>query len=989
MFQGEKPTPPAAQSSRSAPLNHALRLAVLAGVESAVRLHVARGDDLNARDARGMTPLMIAASRNKGEICRLLLEAGAVADLVDTDGRTAYDIAVQAGAKDAAALLLSLNRGSSTQPEATACSASPPRPDVPPEPPRPGVRAPHIVIPFPVESAPAAGGGPEAGLPAHRPEPSSGPLDADAHASALTSAPEPGASFEIEPPTAPQAAQEAPPSSIAGVDDGRARQAAPTPCSDAGEPLGETAEAGSAWEDDTPSSSAGPEASSERPTGFAEHRPSVASLTDPSTGGHTTPPERPEGSFLPQADTSEVVDPELLQVVRDVVPRDPVSSGATILPSGQVKVPIRGAFQSDMGGAQGCPSDSAGLECLAAPALSDASLAAADAPGPAPLLASTAAALKFDEQEFDLSDWEVESDTEQPSPDLNVLTAAIAVQKAITSHAPTDSSADWDDIDVQLPEEALPLTLTDDAETRARLRLLLLRALREGSVPGLAVEAMATDKDGMVSSSALDTLSRVVNDLGAELDERFEYAAAHESFEVFVDPAETLEEEAGLDEALLEIDRASSLQNDPLRLYQREFLPIPLLTAEEEVAFAQAMESALDAAVDALAAWPEGLLRTLAAGDEVLAGSRSLSSVCAGGEPEPDLAASSDPAADEGAAAPSNGNAEVDDQPADGTVSERSEMEAFAKALLQLRTLLDADAGRAPQAVEVRRCLATMRLTRQFLLELNDMMQGAGRSPGFKDAMSRFRQARDRMIEANLRLAFFHARKYAHTGELLEDLTQEGNMGLMKAVDRWDWRKGFRFSTYATWWVRQFIGRSVADKSRTIRVPVHMFEKLQRLQRFTRQMEAAKGRAPTLRELAAELEMPDRKVEALLRIAPEPLPIGNLEVDGMVAIEERDAVLPRDPAEEVDDKLLRIAVERWITSLNDLKVIRILRMRFGIGMRDAWTLEEVGQLLGVTRERIRQIETKTIGKLKHPARSEVFARKVFGLTPTVEVEPDE
>jgi RNA polymerase primary sigma factor len=208
-------------------------------------------------------------------------------------------------------------------------------------------------------------------------------------------------------------------------------------------------------------------------------------------------------------------------------------------------------------------------------------------------------------------------------------------------------------------------------------------------------------------------------------------------------------------------------------------------------------------------------------------------------------------------------------------------------------------------------------------------------------------------------------------------LAQEGNIGLLKAVDRYDWRRGFRFSTFATWWIRQQIGRHVADKARTIRVPVHVFEKLHRAERVAQSFETAIGRNPTLDELAERMEMPRNALSALLRIAPEPSGIDERTIDCMIAIDARETLLPPDPADVVDAAALRSAVEALLSSLPN-KDEKIIRFRFGIGVDEELTLEEIGQRYAVTRERIRQIEAKAIRKLKHPSRSEAFARLAFG-----------
>lgn len=737
-------------------LNRFFRLAVIAGVESAIQIHIDRGDDINARDATGQTPLMLSAARNKAAICMLLLASGADADLLDPSGRNALGIALAAGANEAAKAI-KMARASSV-----SIAADP----------------------------------------------------------AISNAP-----GQHSPDTTPELATEHPATSL------------------------------------------------------------------------------PRNDFSPINQPHTALKPTLVDV----------------------------------------PTFELGAS---------------------------------DDDNFDLNGWEAEEDTQPPETDATLSVAAIEIQNSITKHQPIDTSASWDDFEAFLPDQATPLPRADAAEARERLRLLLLRAIREGSVPQSAVNDLTLGNDGEPNPEAAALLGMVINDLGAETDERFEYSTPHESFAVFVAPEETPSEEDAVAEALAFIDNLADRHNDPFRIYQQAFQREALLTAEAEVTLGQEMEQGIERAVDALASWPSGISAVLNAAKKVAAGEKPLRWLSTGlksEREESEYVLDIEPATSvergirDAPLADAIGREDQGDTEFSHETKESSdELAEFCTKVDRLACLTANPRADAPQLSTFQSAIASFGLTRSYLLELADsgLERQTEEALAFKKEMENYQRAREKMATANLKLVFSIAKKYLYSGQPLDDLVQEGNLGLLKAVDRFDWRRGFKFSTYATWWIRQGVSRYVADKGKMIRLPVHFYEQTQRFANASQAFELEHSRRPTVEEIATLVDLPVRKVEALVRASLEPVAIHDLDdLDKLIATDAKDQFTARDPMEIIAFSQLANLVGDALNKLTHQEQL-VLRLRFGVGVHDSMTLAEIGTQLELTRERIRQIETAGLRNAK-------------------------
>ena len=571
------------------------------------------------------------------------------------------------------------------------------------------------------------------------------------------------------------------------------------------------------------------------------------------------------------------------------------------------------------------------------------------------------------------SDWEAEDNDAPPAGDPTLVARTFVAQAAISQHAPLDTSADWNDFEVFLPDWATPLPRNDEGDIRERLRALILRATRESSVPAFAVEDLSRESDGSISLHGEAQMRMVLNDLGAEVDERLELVFPFDSHVVFVDPKETEDEERQVDAALAYLDDLASRRNDPIRIYLKTGLRGKLLSAEEEAELAKAMEGFIANALSALSEWDEGLARVCESGELVRSGIHPLRWMTLGQDEEQEEVgiANSDVTV---------GQEEiVGDDINEATSAQRDTAIFFAGVDLLGKFM---DSTRATGARDPQKCkkiLEDLRLRRDFLLGLTNasIFEKCERGAEFDRAIAGYLSAKELMTTANLKLALSVAKKYLYTEEPFDDLIQEANMGLMKAVDKFDWRRGFRFSTYATPWIRQSVQRYVADKCSVIRIPVHVHETTQKILRHIRTVETRDGRAPRPEEIADALSIPLKKVNASLRAAAGSHVASLDEADESLSIEFAEEFLPKDPADAMVPAQVRASIEELLLELKP-KDAGIIRMRHGLGVNDAMTLEEIGQRFEVTRERIRQMESKAIRQLQHPVRLAKFVEKIHG-----------
>ena len=606
------------------------------------------------------------------------------------------------------------------------------------------------------------------------------------------------------------------------------------------------------------------------------------------------------------------------------------------------------------------------------PALPEPEPSVASVPYPLPVTENTpvvATVLDLDEDELDLSGWRPEVEQPPPLQDPSVLSGATSTQRDLREHVPIDLDEDWSDVEITLPEIIARRRRRQDNEEEARwlndAAALLLIGLRDGEVPesliGNITPALGAegDDEGVVDYDAM--LRMTLGDLGAMVGDD------ETSRIIFDGPDEESEDQYGIElsEAMQFLRTCLEKKEEPLPQYLNALSRIKVLSREDEQLIGRAMEAGVSIALGAIGSSVVAMSIILEAIDRIERREIEWRSVITD---DPAYTDALESHADEADDLPDETSEEEPAEDTELPVVLATRLAAVRQRYADLRAAAPEQAK--AQAQELGRCIQTLGLREEFLENLRRVVENKEADQTVKESLSAglemTRKARQKLFHSNQKLVFWIARKYQKRGLRLMDLVQEGSLGMMKAVEKFDYSRGNKFSTYATWWIRQAITRAIADQSRLIRVPVHVVEFINKARRARREHELRVGRELTAQELGEKLEISEAKAARILALLHEVKSID--EVDASEYMFSDLMVDPAPPPEEgILQKQREILISQELASMPS-RERNIICLRFGIGCESEHTLEEIGQRYGVTRERIRQIESKALSRLSHPLR---------------------
>ncbi len=621
---------------------------------------------------------------------------------------------------------------------------------------------------------------------------------------------------------------------------------------------------------------------------------------------------------------------------------------------------------------------------------------------------------------FDISAWEEESDSPPPSGDLTYVAEAEKSHRRLLLHTLISTDENWSDVDIELPEVQIGSSrYTVNDRTWLSVRRLFLFGLQEGRIFRQEIDSIV-DSDDEVDPEFLGHVQLVLGGMGINIDDWIFEPLEKEQLEFEEESSEVHEDLA--DEALDLLRLLPSLINDPWTHHLKAVGEFSLLSRDDELRLANQIEEGMKLAIHSISGCPTVLGPFLKVMERVVSGEIRISNIlCGFCEKEIlDEEAATD---QEGMEGTDPGNASTEEHRTNGDALVSSQrfkadvlgsLEHLGDLHNQVLSLCRTGDSTDEKLIvglqeEICRELSKYRFTTNFemaihkkieaKLQLFSRHEGATVSLAnsfnsqWQDVLAAFKQiltglskvrlAKTAMIEANLRLVDFLAKKYNGRSMDLMDLVQEGVIGLIKAVERFDHHRGNKFSTYAVWWIRQAITRSIADQSQIIRIPVHMYETINRLMRTSRILVQELNREPTIEEIARRMEISMYKVQKILKIPREPISLRNhIEAEAEAEEEEEEDGYSGDliedeglisPVENISSLDLSEQTSRTLATLKPREE-KVLRMRFGIGKYAEHTLEEVGQNFRLTRERIRQIEAKALRKLRHPRRRKELKR---------------